>query len=268
MERWAANALCIVGIILTLTLVVCGCLYFVFLSQWNAHGGFSGNRDTTAATNYMFGAVVLGFLGICFIAWLARGIYVRQPVPLASTEADSSARTSFRHLPPAGQHALVRLAWCLGIRLAVSALDWVYTVLQFEQLSNELPRRYHSLVPFTVVASILYAAPYAVLIYLVRQHPSRTVLAFALALPAVSILQALLAIVPVMSGYTRNPVQLATLVIPPVINLVIILLGYQAAQRARLRASASSVFTAAVVSLVYFCSLYLIVPTLRRMAMS
>lgn len=268
MQHRATNTLRIFGIVLTATLTIFGCLFLGAVSRYKAHGGFAGIRDPIAAANYMFGATVVGFLGISFIAWLARGIYIGRTVPVSPAAQAGSSPPTFRSFLPAGRRSLVALVWCLGIQLAFSALVCIYTELQFREMSRELPKLYHSLELFAVWASILGVAPYAVVLYFVRHHPHRTVLAFALALPAVSILQTLIANVPFPKTYTSNPVSLALVAISLVLDIVTVVLAYKAAQRAGLKASASSLFTAFAVSILYSYSLHLILPALRRVLVS
>lgn len=264
MQRSVTNTLRTAAVILTATLVVGGCIFLVFLSEFNAEGGFAGVRNRTAAANYMFAAVVLGFLGVSFIVWLGRRIYLDRPVASAA-QAGTRAGASLRQFSPTARLVLVRLAWCLGILLAVDALDSLYSVIQIQQAFREQPARYHSLI-LTLMAFVISDAPYALLIYFVRNRPTRTVLAFALAFPAIATLQMLITVFPAMGLYSHDPVSLAVLIIALVMAVVTILVAYQAANRAKLQASGSSLFTAVAASVVYCsCSSYLVFPAIRRM---
>jgi len=275
MERGFANTLRTFGIIGTATLVGSGCLYLVGVSRWHSSGGFAGVPDFTAATNEMFGAVALGFFGTAFIAWLAHGIFLslqdRHPVPLASsvltTRDTASQPTPLARLSSGDRSAVDRLVWCLAFQLAVSALDCIYSVLQYQQVFRGIPNWYRSFVPFLVLATVIFAAPYAVLLYLVRQRLSRIVVGFAVALPAVSILQSLITNIRLIDVFTRNPVGLAMLAAPLIVDTAIIVLASQVGRRTGRHASASWIATAALVSFIYFYALRLMIPIVRAIAM-
>lgn len=268
MERWAANTLRIVGIILTSLVVVCGCLFLVLLSRCAAQGGFEGSPNNNAATNYMFCAVLLGVAGITFIAWLARGIYrsSRLPQPAAaapqpSTPQPPSPSVPALHLSPASRRAVNLLIGALTAQLVLTALDTLYSVIRFQQN----PFVHRSVIPVSIVSAALFVVPYAILIYFVRWHLSPAVLSFALGVPAASVIDTLIVITPVIHLYVRNPVNLPLLVAPLIIDLAIIALTYQTQQRTGMQSPVSSLLTTVVVSFVYFYTLHLLTRMLYRM---
>lgn len=261
MERWAANTLRILGIIVTSLVVICGSLLLVLLGKCAAQGGFEGSRNSDTATIYYFGALVLGFGGIWFIAWLTRGIHrstQTSQTPVPSPEASAPSQPA-----PAALPAVELLTWSLIAKLVVSALSLAYTLLQYQRM----PYMRHATVP-TVVSTVLSALPFAlVLLYLLRQRISRAVLAFALGAPAAGILMSLVTTVPEFRLYLRNPLNLSIIFIlgvPLVIDIAIIVLAYQAQKPAGLTLPASSVFTAVAASLAYFYSLHLITQFVYR----
>ena len=264
MERWAANTLRILGIVLTSIVVVCGCLFLLLLSQCAASGGFGGNRNPSAATNYMFGAILLGVAGIAFIAWLSRSIYrsgrFSRPAQPASEQAPVKAQPSLRHLSAASQRAIDLLTWALAAQIGIAALTFVYTAIQFRQM----PTMRHSRLSAFLIASIFFAAPYALLIYFLRRRLSRAVLSFAIGVPAASLISVLVISVPLISVYTRNPVNLAMLLIPVVVDVVIIVLAWQAEKQTGLLSPASSLLTTVVVSFVYFYAVHFIFQLVYR----
>ena len=261
MERWASNALRIIGIIVTSIIVVCGCLFLVLLSECAAKGGFSGSGNRNDAATYMFGAVILGLAGIALIAWLGRGIYRSSQPPAAPTP--SSPLTSLGRLSPAGQRSINVLTGSLAAQIAVSALSWIYSVLQMQRM----PATSHSLVPVFFFLFLLYAAPYAALIYPLQARPSRMALAFALAVPVASVLTTLVTNMHMVDFYMRNPASFATLGISLAVDIVIVVLAVLAAQRTGLQSSIASLVAAVAASLVYFYALQLVSPILYRAMM-
>src|SRR5579864_3071772 len=74
MERWAANTLRTLGIILTAGFVLITSLFLLLLSFCAAQGGIAGYKHPDQAVAYLAAAVAVIVLGIWLIAWLARGI--------------------------------------------------------------------------------------------------------------------------------------------------------------------------------------------------
>lgn len=73
MERWAANTLRTLGIILTSGLVIISCLFLILLSM--CFGGANENTSAQAvAGGLIVGAILIAIAGIVFVVWLARGI--------------------------------------------------------------------------------------------------------------------------------------------------------------------------------------------------
>src|SRR5258708_4367580 len=75
MERWAANTLRTLGIILTANVVLVGSLFLVLLSMCAAGGGFGGAKHSEQVVPYLVGAGLVLVLGIFVIVRLARGIF-------------------------------------------------------------------------------------------------------------------------------------------------------------------------------------------------
>lgn len=267
LERWAANTLRVIGIILTSIVVVCGCLFLVLLSECAAHGGFSGSRDATAATNYMFGAVLLGIAGIAFIAWLGRGIARSsklQPDSATSTPpASASMFESPGRLSPSGQSAMRLLVWAILGEIAVSVLTWIYSMVAFRQVTG----RSQTFLLAVLATYVLYLLPYAILSYLLLTRVSRIALAFALAIPAASVLEVIVTKVGMTSVYLRSPVNLTILLISLAIDLAIAILAARAAERTGLRSTIWTLLAAGVAAFAYFYALHLVTPMLYRLAM-
>src|SRR5579864_5888744 len=129
MERWAANTLRTLGIILTAGFVLITSLFLLLLSMCAAQGDFGGNKHPEQVVPYLAAAVAVVVLGIWFIAWLARGILrssaVPEPLPAGPstgmpTQAGSPAPTVSFHLSPLGRKAIDRLVFALIAQIAVS----------------------------------------------------------------------------------------------------------------------------------------------------
>jgi len=261
MERWAADTLRILGIIVTAIILVCGCLLLVLLGQCASQG----NRNPPAATNYYFGAVLLALVGITLIAVLARGVFRSSALSPSTSAQDQSlpwipVATSVGKLSPASRRVIHLLTWAVIARIVVSALELVYNILRYRQM----PRMPHSIVQVTTISSAVFALPFVLILYFVRRRLSRSVLAFALGIPAAEILMTLIATVPLLHVYVHSTANLATLVIPFIVDLVILAFAYQAEQRIGLKLPASSLLTALVVSFAYFYSLRLVTQFLYR----
>lgn len=261
MERWAANTLRILGIIVTSIVVVCGGLVLILFGQCAAQGGLSGGvHNPTLATSYFFGAVLLGLAGIALIAVLARGVFrsSRMSAPAPANEpsaSESPASTlSLAHLSPASRQAINLLSGALVTQLVVSALELARTVVWYRLTARDR----HSIVPIIAVSSTLFVVPFALILYFVRRRPSRSVMAFALGIPAAAILVTLIATVPLLHFYVQNTANLTTVIIPFLLDLVILVFAYQAQQRIGLKLPASSLLTALIVSFVYFYSIHLV----------
>src|SRR5579863_10135712 len=79
MERWAANTLRTLGIILTSGLVLIGSLILLLFSMCAASGGLGGNKHPDQVHPYHGASGLELVLGIVIIVRLARGIF-RSPL--------------------------------------------------------------------------------------------------------------------------------------------------------------------------------------------
>jgi hypothetical protein len=74
MERWAANTLRTLGIILTAGFVIVTSLILILLSMC-ARQNFGGAPNPDAGIPYIVAAIMVVIAGVWFITWLARGIH-------------------------------------------------------------------------------------------------------------------------------------------------------------------------------------------------
>ena len=258
MERWAANTLRTLGIVFTALIVICGCLLLVLLGQCAAQGG----RNPGAGAEYFFGAGVLGIAGVMFIATLARGIYRSRLSPQDVTPVPESSAAS--SIPAEGERAVDRLFWCLVAQIGLIVLGYVYSWIQYQRMMPQI-RSYYSAA--SLISSIVYVIPYVVLAGAVRQRLSRMVLAFAFGVPAAAILQTVATILPTMRFYLQNSYSLGTIIVPLILDIVLVVLAYQAAHGTVLEPPVSSLVTTVVVAFVYFYVLRLVLPFVYRLFM-
>jgi len=271
MERWAANTLRTLGIILTSGFVVVGCLLLALLSMCAAGGGFSGNRDSNAAGGYALAAVLLGIGGIAFIAWLARGYRsIFESVPVSSAVSTSEVTAPVPeptlslsvHLSPSGRKAVDRLVLALAAQIVISAAAWIFNQLHFWSARRPYGPRNWTLA--LLAPYVLYRVPYAILIFALLKKPDRRAFAYSLSVPAVMILQAVFSLGVVGYFFVREPRGFLLLVLPWLIHILILVLAYQAIQQVGLHPEPSSLIVAAVVTFVYFSFIHVATPFLYR----
>jgi hypothetical protein len=272
MERWAANTLRTLGIILTAGLVLIGGLFLTLLSLCAAQGGFSGIRHSEEASGYALGAILVLIVGVAIITKLARDIHRSSRIPLPATAplevVDSSipepGQPLALHLSPRSRVAIDRLVFALVAQIVVSAAAWVFNQLHFWTLPNRLAP--HNWMLILLAPFILYHIPYALLIYALVKRPDRLAFTYSIAVPAVLILQSLFSLSVVSYYYVHNPAGFALFIIPWAIHIVILVLAYQAIQQVGLHPPPSSLIVAAVVAFVFFSVIHVATPMLYRFA--
>src|SRR5258708_6920116 len=135
MERWAANTLRALGIILMAGLVLIVSLFLVLMSMCAANGDLGGGKHPEQVVPYLLGAGVVLILGVFIIARLARGIFRSAKVSegaataagdgatlggsgasLSKTAAETAAPVPL-HLSPLGRQALDRLVFAVGAQI-------------------------------------------------------------------------------------------------------------------------------------------------------
>ena len=260
MERWAANTLRTVGIILTAGFVLITSLILALLSMCAAQGDFGGNKHPEQVVPFAAAAVLVVILGICFIAWLSRGI-VRSSAkfatsPGATTPDAVSPHPSFllpAHLSPLGRQAIDRLVYALGAQIVLSAGVLIFNQVRFwspPRIFSPYPSHNWPLVVF--VPFFLSHIPYGILIYALLKRPDRRAFTYSLAVPAVLIMQALFGMGYFALFASQHPVAMVLLFVPWSIHIVILVLAYRAIQQVGLHPEPSSLIVAAVAAFIYF----------------
>ena len=276
MERWAANTLRTLGIILMAGLVLVVSLFLVLLSICAAGGGVGAGNHPEQAVPYLVGAGVVVILGVFIIARLARGIFRSAKVGEGAAAGDGatldgsgatlSATTAAvpLHLSPLGRQALDRLVFAVGAQIGLSAITWVFNTLHFWRTPTFGA---HISPLILLVPFVLYQIPYAILIYLLMKRLDRRTLTYAITIPAVQLLQSLFSLTAV-TYFMHQPRSLLLLGLPWVLHIVVLLLAYQAIQQIGLHPEPASLIVTALMVLSYFLVIQVVlIPVLYRFRM-
>ncbi len=266
MERWAANTLRTLGIILTAGFVLLGSGFLLLLSMCAAQGGFGGTKHPEQVVPYLFGAMAVLVAGVWFIVWLARGIFrSKAEAPLAEVPADvlsPSASSAPLHLSPLGRKAIGRLVFALIAQIAISAGGWIFGQVYYWSRPQAFAS--HDRTLLLLPTYVLYHLPYAILIYVLLKRPDRRAFAYSLAVPAVLILQSLFSFGALSYYYMQQPRAFLVFVLPWLIHIVILILAYKAIQQVGLHPAPSSLIVAAIVAFVFFSAIQSVTAYLYR----
>jgi hypothetical protein len=267
MERWAANTLRTLGIILTACFVIVMSLFLALMAMCASSGGFGGSRDQNAAAAYALAAVIVVIAGIAFITWLARGIFraMREPLPAGEAAVVQVPEISVPlHLSPLGRRAINRLVIALSAQVVVSTGIWVFNqISMFPKTRYYYPSLMHSWI-YLIVPFALLHIPYAILIYYLLKRPDRRAFSYSLAVPAVLIMFSLFSLSAFLRYAQSQPAGFLLMFIPWAIHIVIIVFAYQAIQQVGLHPQPSGLIVAAAVSFVFFLFVHSVAPILYR----
>lgn len=274
MERWAANTLRTLGIVLTAGFVLVTSLILLLLSMCAAQS-YGGSSHPDQAVPFILGALVVVIGGVWFIVWLARGISrsmkLVEPAPDGTLSITEAAVTvpepapAPLHLSPLSRKAIDRLVLALGAQIFLSAVALTFNQLHFwsgPRIFAPFPLRNWGLALFGPF--VLYHLPYAVLIYVLLKRPDRRAFTYSLAVPAVLIMQSLLSFGYFSLFAQQHPVAMLVLFVPWAIHIGILVLAYQAIQHVGLHPEPSSIMVAAAVTFVFFSLIHVITPFLYR----
>ncbi len=285
MERWAANTLRTIGIILTGGFVLVTSLLLVLLSMCAAQGGFEGGKHPEQVVPYAVAAVMVAILGCALIARLGRDI-VRSSRLAVSPAATGTTGTAFDtaaapeagasptlapsapsvplHLSLLGRIAVERLVFAVGGQIALSAIAWFLNQLHFWSA----PRAFapHNWVLVLLPSFVLYHVPYAILIYALLKHPDRRALTYSIAIPAVLLLQTLFSLSVIGFYYVHHPLGIVLLIVPWAMHIVILIMAYKAIQQIGIHPQPASLIIAAVALFFYFSIIHVVTPMLYRFA--
>ena len=284
MERWAANTLRTLGIVVTTVLVIGGC-FFLFLIAWLVfiRGGLTPSARILhpQAGDAFFGAILatiaLVTAGIVMIVKLAKGIvrrpapsqilpaaagpaagYATVPAPAAPPRLPSSGSQSL-HLPlwPVGYRTIDRLVLALVAQIAISTVTWF-------QLATRafVP---HNWTLMLLPPFILSEVPHAILIYVLLRRPGRRAFTFLIAMLVIPILETLFNPVVLNSYsqiYRNHAMGLVWLVLSGLVYIVTLVLAYVAIHQTGFWPKFSSVIPATTATFFYFFFIKAITPYL------
>ena len=303
MERWAANTLRTLGIILTAGFIIVTSLLLLLLSMCMSFNPGGNPTHSNEGAPFILAAVVLVIFGVWFIIWQARGIYrstrISEPAfeslsltqpPIAPADVPMPGRSEPKFeapLPPAPQeHPATPPAPARELQPAIplhlshlgrKAIDRLVLALGAQIAISAVAWIFNQMhfwsarIPYArnwtlalLAPYILYHLPYAILIYLLLKKPDRRTFAYSLAVPAVMILQAVFSLGVVGYYFVHEPRGFLLLALPWLIHIVIIVLAYQAIQKIGLHPEPSSIFVAALVTFAFFSLIHVITPFLYR----
>jgi hypothetical protein len=304
MERWAANTLRTLGIILTAGFVLVTSLILILLSMC-ATQSFGGASHPDAGVPYIMAAIIVVIAGVWFITWLARGIFrssiilepTAEAIELSALPAEAPSVPSGIPVPatpepqfgaplhPALQDRpatprVERPEPALPLHLSpqgraaihrmVLALGAQIVLSAIAWIFNQM-HFWSARVPFArnwtlalLAPYILYHIPYAILIYALLKKPDRRTFTYSLAVPAVMILQAVFSLGIVGYYFVHEPRGFLLLILPWLIHIIILILAYQAIQKVGLHPEPSSIMVAALVTFAFFSLIHVITPFLYR----
>jgi len=261
MERWAANTLRILGIVVLGHLILVLSLALLLLSICSWDGVFGGGSKEIGGIGFLLATVAVLAIGIWVIARLARGVMRSMPAGAVVPDAnDTSERSVPFHFSPSGLQAVRLIAGAMTAQIALSAVGWFWSQFQFWRVA--MPMRPHNWVLILLVPFVLYHVPYVVLIQRLLQRPSRRELAYSLAIPGVIVFQSLFSLALVTSVYVRQPVGFLLLAVPWLLHILVLALAYRAIQITGLHPEPSLLLRAALVTVVYFFLVHLTTPLL------
>lgn len=145
-------------------------------------------------------------------------------------------------------------------QIVLSAAGWFFGQFHFWAT----PRAFtpHNWTLLLLAPFVLYHVPYAILIYRLPTKPDRRTLAYALAVPAVLVLQSLLSLTVVSYAYVQHPAGFAPLFVPWLLHIVIIVLAYRTIQETGIHPEPWALLAAALMSLLYFSLIHVVAPFL------
>jgi hypothetical protein len=259
MERWAANTFRVLGILFTViaTFLASAILVLLSICAGASFGGHSGQ-----GAPFVFVALLVVIAGVSITVVLARGIarsasealsgtpYAVAPAGLAVPPPPRPAPAQALQLSASPQQAVNRLVWALGAQMVVSIVCWLLNQRLFWETPTSFVPHNWTLILF--VPFLLYRVPYAILMYRFGTKFDSRTFVYALVVPPVLALQSVSNLALVAYAFVHNPVGFVLLMLPWLIHFVIMVLAWKAAREAGVQPDASSLFTAAMISFVYF----------------
>lgn len=269
MERWAANTLRTLGIILISGFVLLSCAILLLLSICAYNGGLeSPAKHPEQGPWYIAAAVAVLIAGIWAVAVLARGIVRASAAAAASTPIPAGSLTHPvpalpLHLSPAGRKATENLVIAIGAQIAIGAATLLLNLHRF--WNNNLARiPAHNWTLIWMASFVLYQIPYVILIIALLKRPDRRAFTYSIVVPAILIIQTLFSSSLISYYFIRHPTGIVLLALPFIMDIVILVLAYKAIQQVGLHPQPSSLIVAGIVTFIYFSFMRDPIPFLYR----
>jgi hypothetical protein len=261
MERWAANSLRVLGILVTVGATFIGSGILLLLSIC---AGAAQRGGSSQAVPFIAGAVVVVIAGVSITIAFARGLALSASEALSASPyaVDPSGRAVPLPPPPrpapsqtlqlsvSTQQAVNRLVWAMGAQIVISIVCWLLNQKLFWKTPVSAAPRNLTLI--LLVPFLLYRVPYAILMYRFGTKPESRTFVYAAVVPPVLALQSVANLALVVYAYVHNPLGFVLLMLPWLLHFLVMGLAWKAIREAGVQPEASSLFTAGLVSYVYF----------------
>jgi len=264
MERWAANTLRTLGIVVLAGFVLITSLILLLLSVCAWQGGFGGGSHPDQGLGFLLAAAVLLGGGIWGVARLSRSL-MRSVAAVNAQSASpvgevGPASSEPFPISPRGQRAVNLLAQAMGAQIALSVLSWLWNQFHYSAAASGLAPRNWTLI--LLGPYVFYVVPYAILIYKLVKQPDRRTFAYSLAVPSVILFQSLFSLSIFAYAYVRQPAGFLFLLVPWLVHILILVLAYKAIQQVGLRPEPPLLVRAALVTFGYFVFVHVATPLL------
>src|SRR6266700_1305228 len=228
MERWAANTIRTLGIVLLGGFILVVSLVLLLCSMCAWEGAFGGGKHPDQGVAYLIAAVVVLVGGIWIEARLARSVIRSAAAAEPSSPGAMVPRASLSEpldLSPLSLEAVNHLVIAMGAQIGLSAMSWFWNQVHYWKAPSGLAPHNWTLILFAPF--VLYHVPYAILIYKLLNHPDRRTFGYSLTVPSILILQTLFSLSVLTYTYIHQPVGLLLMVLPWLIHIVILVLAWK-----------------------------------------
>jgi hypothetical protein len=260
LERWAANTLRIIGMVLISLILSGASLLLLLLSICSWTGGLENKADRGLAFSYVLGLVCVLAVGIFLISYLSKGVVRSTSLqPGAPPFAVRSPRSDVPvHLSPASIEAIRNLSYGIGAAIALGVVLWgttIYHLLAIRAPASSLERVHQPWLIVALIGAAIHYLPYVLLLFRLQRKPDRLALAFAMGIPAASLLQTLTSLQPLLR-LVSYPQTWSRGLLPTLVaiaaQIAILYLAWRANQHLGYRQEPASLLVAAVAAYTYF----------------
>jgi hypothetical protein len=252
-ERWAANTLRGLGILVTAVVMILACLLLLLLSLCTWKSPNNGQ-----SVGFLIGAVLVLALGILIIAKLARGL-------MNDSASQSSVAQTLPpgvpvHISPGSAEALDHLSYAIGASIGLGVLLRGMTLYRLWTIPFAAPAGTFSHLQkawliVSVITAVFEYLPYVLLLFRLQKNPDRPALAFSMGIPAASVLHSMSSLSLMWRVFSYPHFLVPTLlpiIAALVLQIVILVLAWRANQRLGYHQEPVSLIVATAAVYVYF----------------